>query len=228
VERSTWPRRAATCFAVLSAMAATACTAAIGGQPAPVPTTIVSSAWIDRAAAAWPESDGHAAGVMFSSNDTDCTLDGGDITVLGVDATWLDVGYGPDPTGEDIGAFVHRCGLWDRDTHRFAGSVELHRFTNLDVMRDFVAEFSLQGDTAVQDNEVAAVQSGRYPMQTLRRWYPTNPQGMYQALVEDRPQGVVIVLEVNSLSGADFRATSAQQVADVLAAFLDEGHRNSD
>jgi hypothetical protein len=36
------------------------------------------------------------------------------------------------------------------------------------------------------------------------------------------------VLEVNSLSEADFRATSAQQVADVLAAFLDEGHRNSE
>lgn len=150
---------------------------------------------------------------------------------LGIGFRWSNSGYGPLGTGPDANSFVHRCELSDPghrpddpDRGRAAGSVELTRYADPAGLQEAVARFRAQTDTPVQDNEVTRLRSGRYAVDALRRWYPTNPQGCYQALVVDEGQRATLLLEVNSLSRADFEAGSAQRVADALADFLERSH----
>jgi hypothetical protein len=105
-----------------------------------------------------------------------------------------------------------------------AGEVVLARYPDVARPQESVAAFRSQPDTPVQGNEITSVSSGRYPVDALRRWYPTNPQGLYRAMVVDEPQRVTLVLEVNSLAREDFDAMSAPKVADALADFLERSH----
>jgi hypothetical protein len=125
-------------------------------------------------------------------------------------------------------SFIHRCTL--SDAHhlpgdftpvRATGDVTLTRYADLTRLQKAVAQFRSQHNTPVQNNEVTHLTSGHYTVEALRRWYPTNPRGLYGAMVVDEQQRATLLLEVNSLSRADFDAASAQKVAGALTDFLD-------
>jgi hypothetical protein len=214
-----------------------------GPDPAPPPArTVVPTAWLDAAAAAWPGSDGSKNRVMVFGGARQCALGDQRVHVRDAELRWSGSGYGPVVPGaagvygqQAPGAaagdgFVHLCRLSLSRTpsagvpSRAAGDVVLTRYPDAAALRSAVAGFRNQRDTPVQDNEVGPVTSGRYGVDVLRRWYPTNPQGAYQAMVVDEPQRATVVLELNSLSRHDFDALSAQQAADVLTDFLERSH----
>lgn len=236
-----WPRRVR--IAVLTAATAlllAGCSGSSDTPPvaradgvAPPASTVVPTAWIDATTAAWPESDGSRTGVMVLGGARQCALGDERVRLLDTEFGWYESGYGPvDARASSADSFVHRCGLRDTgrrsgdyDTPgRAAGGVTLTHYADAVGVQEEVARFRAQTDTPVQDNEVTRLTSGRYAVEALRRWYPTNPQGLYQAMVVDEQQRTTLLLEVNSLSRADFEATSAQQVADALADFLDRSH----
>jgi hypothetical protein len=72
----------------------------------------------------------------------------------------------------------------------------------------------------VQDNTVEEVTSGDLDLLVLTRWYPTNPQGLYQAIYHDEQADAIVSLEINSLSEEDFAALTPQDVADALVAAM--------
>jgi hypothetical protein len=231
-------------LAVLTMAAGLLLAGCSGGDPAPVTppgpgappaaATVIPTAWIDAAAQAWPDSDGRKAGAMVVSAGAarQCVLGDEPVRVLGTEFTWDSSGYGPlDPTTDTADSFVHRCTL--SDAHhlpgdftpaRAAGEVVLTRYTDAARLQKDVARFRSQTNTPVQNNEVTHLTSGRYAVEALRRWYPTNPQGLYDAMVVDEQQRATFLLEVNSLSREDFEAASAQKVADALTDFLDRSH----
>ena len=222
--------------ALLAAGCSTAPGAAPPAEPAPPPArTVVPTAWIDAAAAAWPGWDR----VMVSGGARQCALGDQRLRVRDADLRWSDSGYGPvvpgpagvygrlEPGAAAGDGFVHRCSVWTGRTgsagipSRAAGSVVLTRYPDAPALQSAVAGFRDQPDTPVQDNEVGPVTSGRYTVDVLRRWYPTNPQGAYQAMVVDEPQRATVVFELNSLSRQDFDALSSQEAADALTDFLE-------
>ena len=83
-----------------------------------------------------------------------------------------------------------------------------------------VDEFDAQTSTAVQENEVTTVTSGRLEVSVLRRWIPSNPQGAYRVLYLDEDALAAVVLEINSLDESDFAAFSDQDAADALVAAM--------
>jgi hypothetical protein len=199
---------------------------------APPAATVVPTAWIDATDKAWPDSDGKKDGVMVLAGASQCALGDERVRVLGMEFRWDLSGYGPlDPGTDSAGSFVHRCNLSDSHHRpgdytpgRAAGDVVLTRYADVAGVQEGVARFRSQTDTPVQDNEVTRLTSGRYTVEALRRWYPTNPQGLYQAMVVDEQQRATLLLEVNSLSREDFEVTSAQEVADALTDFLERSH----
>ena len=204
------------------------------GVAPPAAATVIPTAWIDAATKAWADSDGRKADVMVVAEGAarQCVLGDEPVRVLGTEFTWDSSGYGPlDPaTGTDV-SFVHQCTL--SDAHhlpgdftpaRAAGEVALTRYADLTHLQKAVARFRSQTNTPVQNNEVTHLTSGRYTVEALRRWYPTNPQGLYDAMVVDEQQRASLLLEVNSLSRTDFETASAQKVADALTDFLDRSH----
>ena len=226
-------------LAAVAALLAAGCSTAPGAAPPaepapPTARTVVPTAWIDAAAAAWPTSDGRKDGVMVSEGARQCALGDQQVRVRDLDLRWNGSGYGPvvpGPAGVygqaaagtgPAGGFVHRCELWAPD--RAAGSIVLTRYPDALALQSAVAGFRDQPDTPVQDNEVGPVTSGRYTVDVLRRWYPTNPQGAYQAMVVDEPQRATVVFELNSLSRQDIDALSSQEAADALTDFLERSH----
>ena len=239
--------------AVLTAVVALlvgGCAGPVGTTPAatppaaaaPPPESVVPMAWIDAATAAWPDTDGKKDGVMVFGGARQCVLGDQRVRVLDIDLRWSESGYGPlvpGPAGvygqaadgaNGAGGFVHLCNL-SASRHpsvgapsRAAGSVVLTRYPDAGTLQEAVAGFRSRPDTPVQDNEITQLTSGRYTVDALRRWYPTNPQGAYQAMVVDEPQRTTVVLEVNSLSREDFGALSAQKAADALTDFLERSH----
>jgi hypothetical protein len=209
---------------------ATPATPAAGVAP-PAPT-VVPTAWIDAATKAWPDSDGRKDGVMVLAGARQCALGDERVRVLGTEFRWDMSGYGPLDSGAgSADSFVHRCNLSDTQhlpgdftPGRAAGEVVLTRYPDIAGVQEGVARFRSQTDTPVQDNEVTRLTSGRYTVEALRRWYPTNPQGLYQAMVVDEQQRATLLLEVNSLSRGDFEASSAQKVADALTDFVERSH----
>lgn len=208
-----------------------------GAAPEPEPVaapaaTVVPTAWIDATTGAWPESDGRSDGVMVLVGARQCALGDEGVRVLGTEFRWDMSGYGPlESDSASPESFVHRCTLSDTQhlpgdytPGRAAGRVELTRYADVAGVQEGVARFRSQTDTPVQDNDVTRLTSGRYPVEALRRWYPTNPQGLYQAMVVDEQQRATVLLEVNSLSREDFEATSAQEVADALTDLLERAH----
>jgi hypothetical protein len=145
-----------------------------------------------------------------------CALGEELVRVLDLEFRWDGSGYGPlDRGAATSAAFVHRCDMSisrppaaGGAPRHAVGEVVLTRYPDVARLQESVAAFRSQPDTPVQDNEITPVSSGRYPVDALRRWYPTNPQGLYQAMVVDEPQRVTLVLEVNSLSREDFDAMS--------------------
>lgn len=77
-------------------------------------------------------------------------------------------------------------------------------------------EFPDQASTAQQENSVSDVTSGKLDLLVLTRWYPTNPQGLYQALYFDEDANALVSLEINSLDEDDFEELTPQDVADAL------------
>jgi hypothetical protein len=220
----------------------TAPAAAPPAAPAPPPGSVVPTAWIDAATAAWPDTDGRKDGVMVFGGPRQCVLGDQRVRVLDIELRWIGSGYGPlvpGPAGvygqaaegaDAADGFVHLCRL-SASRHpsvgapsRAGGSVVLTRYPDAGALQGAVAAFRSRPDTPVQDNEITQLTSGRYTVDALRRWYPTNPQGAYEAMVVDEPQRTTVVLEVNSLSREDFEALSAQKAADALTDFLERSH----
>ena len=212
---------------------------AAAAASAPPTASVVPTAWLDAATAAWPDSDGRKDGVMVFGGARQCVLGDQPVHMLDIDLRWSGSGYGPlvpgaaggygqlAPGARATGGFVHLCDLSVSRVpaldvpSRVAGQLMLTHYPDDATLQKAVAGFRSQPDTPVQDNEVTQVTSGRYTVDALRRWYPTNPQGAYQTMVVDAPQRATLVLEVNSLSRADFEAASAQKVADALTDFVE-------
>ena len=230
------PRRARIAVLTVAVLLLAGCSGsadapAAGVAPPALP--VVPTAWIDATTAAWPDSDGRRSGVMVVGGSRECALGDERLRLLDTEFGWFDAGYGPvDARTDSADSFVHRCGLSDTgrragdyDTRgRAAGGLTLTRYADAAGVQEEVARFRAQTDTPVQDNEVTRLTSGRYTVEALRRWYPTNPQGCYQAMVVDEQQRTTLLLEVNSLTREDFEAISAQQVADALTDFLERSH----
>ncbi|MBM9468787.1 hypothetical protein [Nakamurella leprariae] len=186
----------------------------------PTAVTGIPVSWIERTTQGWPDSDGHGA-TMPVLGRGDCLLADAPPELLGRTAEITDVGWGPygDDSASDT-AFRYVCDLWAPDA--YAGSLQLIKTGSDDQARETVEQFTDQPSTDVQDNSVETVQSGELDVQVLSRWYPTNPQGEYQALYFDEAAGAIAVLEVNSLDEDQYGQLSPRQVADALVASFSE------
>lgn len=189
------------------------------GPSLPQPPTVVTgipASWVQRTTEGWPESAGHDASVPVLENG-DCLLTDDVPELLGRTAEVTSVGWGPfgDDSSSDT-AFRYVCDLWAEDA--YAGELQLIKADSAAQAQATVDEFVDQPSTDVQDNSVATVRSGSIDVQVLSRWYPTNPQGLYRAMVHDLAASAVVVLEINSLDADQYAETSPQQIADALVA----------
>jgi hypothetical protein len=193
--------------------------AGCSGPSLPEPPTVVTgipASWVQRTTDGWPDSDGHDSSVPVLE-DGDCLLTDDLPELLGRTAEVTDVGWGPygDDSSSDT-AFRYVCDLWAEDA--YAGQLQLIKVDTAEEAQQTVDEFVEQPSTDVQDNTVATVRSGDLDVHVLSRWYPTNPQGEYQAMYFDQAARAVAVLEINSLDEDQYGKTSPQQVADALVA----------
>ena len=188
-----------------------------GPSVPPVPAGVPAS-WVQRTSDGWPASDGHASSVPVLQRGS-CLLADAPPELLGRSAEFTDVGWGPDSDAggstEDT-AFRYVCDFWAEDA--YAGELQLLKANSPALAQRTVDEFVDQTSSSVQDNSVQTVRSGDMDVHVLSRWYPTNPQGMYQAMIYDRTAVAVAVLEINSLDETQYAQTSPQQVADALVA----------
>jgi hypothetical protein len=192
-------------------------------REAPPARTLIPTFWIDDAARSSSEASNRGFEFEIGSGARHCVLGNQPIRVLDLGLTWHYTGFEVvNPATDKTADFVHRCELSQPD--RLTGEVTLARYPDVANLQGSVDRFRSRTDTPVQDNEVGQVTSGRYRVDTLRRWYPTNPQGLYQAMVVDEQQRATLLLEVSALSREDFEATSAQKVADALTDFLERSH----
>lgn len=201
-------------MAAAAAIVMTGCS----GPPVPQLPTGIPASWMQRTSDGWPESDGYASSIPVLQRGP-CLLTDPAPELLGRSAEFTDVGWGPygDGGGSTGGtAFRYVCDFWAKDA--YAGELQLIKADTPALAQRTVDEFLDQTSTSVQDNSVQTVRSGNLDVHVLSRWYPTNPQGMYQAMVYDPTAAAVAVLEVNSLDETQYAQTSPQQVADALVA----------
>ncbi|WP_157970659.1 hypothetical protein [Nakamurella deserti] len=135
--------------------------------------------------------------------------------LLGRTADVTDVGWGPfgDDDADDT-SYRYVCDFWaDGD---YAGQLQLIKADSAAQAQRTVDDFLDRPSTTQQDNSVQTLRSGELDVHVLSRWYPTNPQGLYQAMYFDPAALAVVVLEVNSLDESRYAQTSPQQIADAL------------
>jgi hypothetical protein len=187
--------------------------------PEPPPGQVIPAAWVQRTSEGWPDSDGHRSSIPVLERGS-CLLADTPPEVLGRTAVVTDAGWGPYGDGGDAGsedtAFRYLCDFWAEGA--YSGELQLIKADSPAQAQRTVDEFLDQPSTGQQDNTVQTVRSGGLDVHVLSRWYPTNPQGLYQAMVFDRAAAAVAVLEINSLDQADYAQTSPQQIADALVA----------
>ncbi|GAB3598579.1 hypothetical protein [Microbacterium tumbae] len=186
-----------------------ACAPSGGADPGSV--TGIPETWLAATEEGWPSSPAYGGDVPVLSREK-CLLgdtvpplpDGG--------AEFTDTGwgaYGGRPEG-----YRYLCGLWKPDA--YSGQLQLMRASSAADAQRTVEEFRTQQSTSEQENSVEEVTSGELDVLVLTRWYPTNPQGLYQALYFDEEQNALVSLEINSLGEEEFADLTAQEVADVL------------
>lgn len=182
--------------------------------------TGVPARWLDETADGWPESDAFGALLPVDEHGAPCLLTD-DTALLGEETEVTSAGWGLWHDEDDQGSYRYTCHLWAPDV--LSAEVRLVQTAAESELTAAVAEFVGQPSTVEQDNAVETVTSRGLEVHVLTRWYPTNPQGEYQALYADPASGAFVVLEVNSLDRADFDATTPQQVADDLTDLLARG-----
>lgn len=196
--------------------------AGCASNPDPDSVTGIPSSWLRDTAEGWPDSDAFGGDIPVL-DDSDCVL--GDVVpdILGDDPDPVDSGwgsYGDDASAPD--AYRYLCEFLRED--RYSGSVQLIQAPDAATAASTVEEFADQPDTTEQDNTVTTVQAGQLEVQVLARWYPTNPQGAYQAMYVDEDHDAIVVLEVNSLDEDDFQSYSDDQAAQDLLEALAVSH----
>lgn len=201
--------------AAVVAVLVTACSSP--SEPEPPAEPGIPASWVQRTTEGWPGSDGHGSSIPVLTRGS-CLLAETPPQVLGRTAEVVDVGWGPygDDSGTGDTAFRYVCDFLAADA--YAGELQLIKAGTPAQAQRTVEEFTNQTSTTQQDNTVQTVRSGGLDVHVLSRWYPTNPQGMYQAMVFDPKVVAVAVLEINSLDETRYRQTSPQQVADALVA----------
>ena len=191
------------------------------GPALPEPPQGIPASWVQRTTQGWPESDGYRSSVPVLERGS-CLLAETPPRLLGRTAEVTSVGWGPySDEGESSSAntaFRYVCDFWAEDA--YAGELQLIKPDTAAQAQRIVDEFLDQPSTTQQDNAVETVRSGDLDVHVLSRWYPTNPQGLYQAVVHDPAAGAVAVLEINSLDEAQYAETSPQDVAGALVAAL--------
>ena len=195
--------------------------AGCSGGPDPDSVIGIPSDWLQDTADGWPDSDAFGTDIPVY-DDSDCVL--GDVVpdILGDEPDAVDSGWGS--YGDDAsaaGAYRYVCEFFVED--RYAGSLQLIQAPDAATAATTLDEFANQTDTTEQDNTVTTVEVGRLEMQVLARWYPTNPQGEYQAMYVDADHDAIVVLEVNSLDEDDYGSYSDDQAAQDLLEALAAG-----
>lgn len=218
--------RLATPVVGLTVLALTACSSGTTDGPDLTPTSDATTAatadgvpeeWLEATAEGWPDSQGYGGSAPVLTRDPCLLLDTAP-EVLGSVAEVTDTGWGGYSGGDD--AYRYVCTLWSPD--EYSGQVQLIQ-TDAASAQATIDDFVSQTDTSVQDNTVETVESGGVEVHVLTRWYPTNPQGEYQAVYLDEEHDAILTYEVNSLDEDDFDALSPQEVADTLTAVLAAG-----
>ena len=173
--------------------------------------TGIPEQWIISTEEGWPSSEGYGGNLPVLSRD-DCLLTDTVPRILQGEAELTNSGWGGYGNGQD--GYRYICGLHLNDS--YSGELQLMRGSEAgDAERTF-EEFRDQASTAQQENSVSSVTSGKLELLVLTRWYPTNPQGRYQALYFDEDANALVSLGINSLDEVDFEALTPQDVADVL------------
>lgn len=190
-------------FRTLSALVVLA-TVATGcaSTPDPASVTGIPEPWLQDTADGWAESEAFGGNAPVLSNDP-CELGDAVPGIVDEDPTITDSGwgsYGDDPTATD--SYRYLCDFWSKG--RYAGSLQLIQAPDSATADQTLQLFVSRTDTADQENTVTTVQAGQLEVHVLARWYPTNPQGEYQAMYLDTAHHALVVLEVNSLSSTDF------------------------
>lgn len=192
-------------------------TSADASTAAPATADGIPEEWLEATAEGWPGSKGYGGSTPVLTRDPCLLLDSAP-EVLGSSPETTDTGWGGYSGGEDSYRYV--CGFWSPD--QYSGQVQLIQ-TDAASAQATIDDFDSQSDTDVQDNTVETVESGGLEVHVLTRWYPTNPQGEYQAVYLDEAHDAIFTFEVNSLDEEDFDALTPQDVADLLVSILAEG-----
>lgn len=190
-----------------------ACTASPGVDPGSV--TGVPERWRTATAEGWPSSAGHGSSAPVMSREK-CLLADTPPEILGETGKFTDSGWGP--FGDGATGYRYICNLWKPDA--YAGELQLIHAASPDAAASTVEEFRTQKSSRVQENTVTEVTSGKLDLWVLTRWYPTNPQGRYQALYHDENSDTIVTLEINSLDEKQFATLTPQQVADALVGMM--------
>lgn len=186
-----------------------ACTS--GDQPDAGSVAGIPQAWLTATADGWPSSDAHGGDIPVLTSEK-CLLGDQTPQVLGGGAEFTDSGWGA--YGSSQSGYRYLCSFGKSGS--FSGQLQLLRASSAAEASQTLTELRTQKSTAQQDNSVQEVTSGQLHLVVLKRWYPTNPQGRYEALYLDDAANALVSLEVNSLSKADFAAVTPQEVADAL------------
>lgn len=174
----------------------------------------IPKAWLSSTAEGWPESDGRASSVPVLG-DGPCLLGDDAPEFTGATTRFTDVGWGPYGDGDE--SYRYLCSFWAEEAG-FAGELQLIQAGTPEEAQETLDLFLDQPSTGVQENTVETVRSGPFDVHVLSRWYPTNPQGLFQAMYVDESARAIAVLEINSLDADVYDATSPQQIADLLVA----------
>lgn len=195
------------------ALALTGC-AGNGPGPQQHPVTGVPGPWLEKTAEGWPKSDGYGSSVPVIQQD-DCLLESQVSEIAGHKPDMSNTGWGPYGDGDE--GYRYLCEFASRGN--YAGEVQIMRGDEATIT-DTVDDFKATESTDVQDNSVEPVTVEGVEFLVLTRWYPTNPQGMYQALYHDENANALVTLEVNSLSEEDFESLGAEGAAKALYDYL--------
>lgn len=179
--------------------------------------TGIPQTWLDATAEGWPLSDGYTASMPVLGRG-ECVAYDGRVTIAGARPKVTDVGYGAIGRGDREHQYRYICELWNPD--HYAGRFQLVKVPDEATGDEFVTNSMDDRDTSVQINDTTVVTSRGLDVHVLKRWYPTNPQGMYTAIYFDRQRLALVALEINSLSESDFARYTESDIAADLAAIL--------